>query len=269
MRAPQPNPQIRVIVADSSAIHCELLAKALGKDHRFTVVGSATNSVDVVRLAMEASPDILLISPTLDGEPSGGLNVLSKFRISHSNFKTILMLESPRREIVVQAFRLGAQGVFSRNAPVKSLRKCICCVQAGQIWASSEELKFALEALSLAPAVNPLSSVGLSQLSARELEVVNCLANGLSNQEIAQQLKLSKHTIKNYMFRIFNKLGVSNRVELLFYAFSRPASEIGSAAVNSRKPRRETIELTSRAQQVSSVKPRVDAVARSPREKSA
>jgi DNA-binding NarL/FixJ family response regulator len=170
-------------------------------------------------------PDVLLISSSLDDKSVGGLDVLAEIREAHSRLKTVVLLDSPKREIIINAFRLGARGVFSRNSPVKVLRKCITCVQMGQIWASSQELGFLLEALAIAPAVRPLDSIGLNQLSSRELEVVNCLAEGMSNQEIAQRLKLSRHTIKNYMFRIFNKLGVSSRVELLFYALSRPASE--------------------------------------------
>ena len=223
--AQQTRHQIRILVADNSAIHSELLSEAIGRDRRFTVVGSATSSAAVRHLVKQSMPDVLLISSSLDDKSFGGLDVLAEFRASHPGLKSVVLLESPKREIIIQAFRLGARGVFSKNSPVKVLRKCITCVQMGQIWATSQELGFLLEALAIAPAVRPLDSIGLNQLSARELEVVNCLAEGMSNQEIAQRLELSRHTIKNYMFRIFNKLGVSSRVELLFYALSRPASD--------------------------------------------
>jgi DNA-binding NarL/FixJ family response regulator len=225
MCAARKNGLIRVLVADNSAIHSELLSEAVGRDRSFTVVGSATSSPEVRQFVGQTMPDVLLISSSLDDKPVGGLNVLAEFREAHPRLKTVVLLDTPKREVVIEAFRLGARGVFSRNSPIKALRKCIRCVQLGQIWVSSQELGFLLEALAVAPAVRPLDSVGLNQLSVRELEVVNCLAEGMSNQEIAQRLKLSRHTIKNYMFRIFNKLGVSSRVELLFYALSRPASE--------------------------------------------
>ncbi len=170
-------------------------------------------------------PDVLLISASLDDRPAGGLEVLADFRASYPGLKSVVLLDSPKREIVIQAFRLGARGVFSSNSSVKVLAKCISCVQAGQIWAGNHELAFVLEALTLAPVMRQLDSPGLNQLSAREVEVVSCLAEGMSNEEIAQQMKLSRHTVKNYMFHIFNKLGVSSRVELLFYALSRPARE--------------------------------------------
>jgi DNA-binding NarL/FixJ family response regulator len=205
----------------------------------------------------------------LDDKPVGGLDVLAEFRASFPGLKTVVLLESPKREIVIQAFRLGARGVFSRNSPVKVLGKCISCVQAGQIWASSLELGFLLEALTIAPAVRPLDLVGPNQLSARELEVVNCLAEGMSNQEIAQQLKLSKHTIKNYMFRIFNKLGVSSRVELLFYALSRPASENDHLVFTDGKPHPKGTTPSSNGQHVFHAEPKTDAFSSPRSEKSA
>jgi len=148
MRAAQPTRLIRVIVADNSAIHSELLSEALGRDRRFTVVGSATSSPEVRRLVGQSMPDVLLISSSLDDKPVGGLDTLAEFRDAHPRLKTVVLLDSPKRDIIVEAFRLGARGVFSRNSPVKVLGKCISCVQGGQIWASSQELGFLLEALA-------------------------------------------------------------------------------------------------------------------------
>jgi len=260
MRAAQGTRLIRVLVADNSAIHSELLSEALGRDRRFTVVGSATCSPEVRQLVGQSMPDVLLISSSLDDKPVGGLDTLAEFRDAHPKLKTVVLLDSPKRDIIVEAFRLGARGVFSRNSPVKVLGKCISCVQGGQIWASSQELGFLLEALAIAPAVRPLDSVGLNQLSARELEVVNCLAEGMSNQEIAQRLKLSRHTIKNYMFRIFNKVGVSSRVELLFYALSRPASENNHLITTDSEPHPNRITLSSNDQQLSHGDSKTDAI---------
>jgi DNA-binding NarL/FixJ family response regulator len=262
MRAAQGTRLIRVLVADNSAIHSELLSEALGRDRRFAVVGSATSSPEVRQLVGQSMPDVLLISSSLDDKPVGGLDVLAEFRDAHPRLKTVVLLDSPKRDIIVEAFRLGARGVFSRNSPVKVLGKCISCVQGGQIWASSQELGFLLEALAIAPAVRPLDSVGLNQLSARELEVVNCLAEAMSNQEIAQRLKLSRHTIKNYMFRIFNKVGVSSRVELLFYALSRPASENNHLITTDGEPHPNRITLSSNDQQLSHGESKTDAISR-------
>jgi two-component system, NarL family, nitrate/nitrite response regulator NarL len=225
MRSSQPLHAIRVLVADSSAIHCELLAESIRRDRRFAVAGSASTSGDIQSLLRENCPDVLLISASMDEQPYGGLHLLAELRSTHPDIKAVVLLESPKRETVVQAFRVGARGVFSKKSPFKLLGKCIDCVHDGQVWATTEELGFVLEALAASP-VHPLGSISLSQLSARELDVVTCLAEGLSNAEIAERLKLSRHTVKNYMFKVFDKLGVSSRVELLFHVLSCPPSEL-------------------------------------------
>jgi DNA-binding CsgD family transcriptional regulator len=101
------------------------------------------------------------------------------------------------------------------------LCRCIAAVADGQIWANSEELGFILAALAVSPSFQLARSSGLALLSKRELDVVRCLVEGQTNRQIAARLRISPHTVKNYMFKIFEKLGVSNRVELAFYVLSR------------------------------------------------
>jgi DNA-binding NarL/FixJ family response regulator len=86
------------------------------------------------------------------------------------------------------------------------------------------ELEWLIETLAEAPATRLVDTQGTTLLSKREQDVVRCLAVGLTNQEIASELKLSHNTIKNYLFRIFNKLGVSSRVEVVLYAASQRAA---------------------------------------------
>jgi len=122
---------------------------------------------------------------------------------------------------VLKAFRAGARGVFGKNEPIEQLSKCVRCVHQGQIWADSQALRVAVEALASSPTVRAVNASGMKLLSERELQVVRCIAEGLTNREIAERLKLSQHTIKNYLFRIFDKVGVSSRVELLFMTLSQ------------------------------------------------
>src|SRR5207302_4821861 len=116
--------------------------------------------------------------------------------------------------------------------PFRLLAKCIQCVQSGQVWASSSELHFVLDALAQPTFANFHN--GSSPLSAREIDVVRCVAEGLSNREIAQRLKLTEHTVKNYLFRIFDKLGVSKRVEVVLYAYS-----LGNNMMSEEEPGRK------------------------------
>jgi DNA-binding CsgD family transcriptional regulator len=105
------------------------------------------------------------------------------------------------------------------------------------VWANSQEMGLVLEALSTTPTVRAVNAKGADLLSKRELDVVRLLAEGLSNREIGERLKLSQHTIKNYLFRIFDKLGVSSRLELLFLTLSQPIapnSSLPDAVVGSQ-----------------------------------
>jgi len=146
-------------------------------------------------------------------------------------------LASSKRETVLQAFHAGARGIFSRHDSVESLSKCIRSVYEGQVWATGEQVSFAVEALACSPVVRAVDANGLSLLSKRELDVVRSLAEGLTNREIAERLGLSQHTIKNYLFRVYDKLGVSSRLELLFMTLTQAGAPRSAAQNISRVPR--------------------------------
>ena len=133
----------------------------------------------------------------------------------------------------MEAFRCGARGVFCRIEPLKLLSKCIQCVSLGQVWANSTELRYLLDALGETMPMRIIDSHGAGNLSKREQEVVRAVAEGLSNREIAQRLSLTEHTVKNYLFRIFDKLGVSKRVEVVLFAYSIG----GGGLMNAKEPR--------------------------------
>ena len=215
---------IRVLVADDTRIHTQLLADALRRDNHMEVIGSPPHSADLVEAAKLHKFNVVLISANMDEEPLRGFEVLRQLRASDPELRAVMLLDSSKREIIVQAFRAGARGIFSRHESVETLAKCIHSVHQGQIWANSQQLSFAVEALAASPMVRAVDANGLNLLSKRELEVVRCLSEGLTNREIAGRLGLSQHTIKNYLFRVFDKLGVSSRLELLFMTLSQAGS---------------------------------------------
>jgi len=213
--------QIRVLVADDTRIHTQLLVDALGRDSGLEVIGSPSSSRDLIEFARLNTIDVLLLSANLDEQPLRGCAALREIRTKNPDLRAVVLLDSSRREVVLQAFRAGARGILSRHESVETLLKCIRSVHIGQIWANSQQMSFAVEALASFPAVCAVDSNGLELLSKRELDVVRSLAEGLTNREIAERLGLSQHTIKNYLFRVFDKLGVSNRLELLFMTLTQ------------------------------------------------
>jgi DNA-binding NarL/FixJ family response regulator len=215
--------QIRVLVLDSSAIHTQLLAEALRRDSALEVV-SLDPFKPVVKSVIELAVDVLVIGTHIEEQTYRGFEVLRELRSARPRTRAVVLLDSSKPQVVLDAFRAGARGIFSRSESIEKLCKCIRCVHTGQVWANSRELSLALDALASAPAVNPVDANGVSLLSKREKEIVESLSEGLTNREIAERLGLSQHTVKNYLFRIFDKLGVSSRVELLFMTLSQETS---------------------------------------------
>jgi two-component system, NarL family, nitrate/nitrite response regulator NarL len=222
---------IRVVVADGTRMGSQLISDALRDDSRFAVVGVCTTSQEVFESVAACAPDVVVVSMNLEEQPLKGFDVAKQLRSTHSATKVILLLDSHKRDLVVRAFGSGARGVFCRAKSIEALRKSICIVDAGQVWASSEELHFVLESLAENAPSRLVDARGTVLLSKREQDVVRCVTEGLTNREIAQRLKLSEHTVKNYIFRIFDKLGVSTRVEMVLYAFSQrtPMQHQGSS----------------------------------------
>ena len=213
---------IRVLVATNSCIQSQLLGEALDRDPGLRVAGAATSSKEFLEIAVRTNPNVVIISTHLDDDPNGGMVTLRKFHEAYPRTPAIIMVDSPKSTIVVDAFRAGARGIFSEHESLETLRKFVRVVFEGQVWATSREVRIALEALSSVRAVQATVAGGLNLLTRREQQVVSLLAEGLTNREIGDRLGLSRHTIKNYLLKIFDKVGVSNRVELLFLTLTHP-----------------------------------------------
>ena len=213
------NKTISVVVADSTPLTGHLITDALRRDRGLSVHDASGTSV--VPEILKLQPEITILSENLASSPGRGFAVLKELRAAVPKTRTILLLDGSERDSVVEAFRSGARGVFSRNDPLKMLGKCVHRVHEGQLWVSIPQFQFLLEALSDAPTTRLVDTKGANLLSKREEDVVRWLAEGLTNSEIARELDISENTVKNYVFRIFNKLGVSSRVEVVIYASSQ------------------------------------------------
>jgi len=228
----------------------QLLAQALSQNSEIEICGACSNSKSALAAVAAERPQVAIISSQLEDGEAKGFEVARDLRTAGSNVHIIMLLDSSDRAKVVEAFRSGAKGVFCRDQSIKSLVKCIYSVQIGQVWANSSELAFLLEALTQSPS-REVRTHASAKLSKRENDVVRAVVEGRTNREIASHLGLTEHTVKNYLFRIFDKVGVSTRVELVLHAFASAQAGVaeGNGVPAPRPPKSDglaTLRVPSR-----------------------
>jgi DNA-binding NarL/FixJ family response regulator len=209
---------VTLVIADSSSIDCQLLADAIRRNRAVRVLGHATRSEELVAMVCTGQPDIALVSARLNDGSAAGLSALQKLRVLRSPCRVVVLLDHNESEMVVEAFRQGAKGVFCRHdGTCADLIKCIRCVHQGQIWVSNRGVEHIVETLMVSRSARVGKFEFSAILSKREQEVARLVVAGMSNREIAVVLNLSEHTIKNYLFRIFDKMKISTRTELVLH----------------------------------------------------
>ncbi len=208
---------IQILVAESGLIQSLLLARALRARHNFHISTVAQEGSAIHRFLQSSRADVVLLA----GTQVLNFSLLRWLHVSYPSVAPVLLVDAYDRELVVNAFRAGVRGLFLfHQAPFRMLCKCISAVAGGQIWINSQQLHYVLAALSEVDTLRVVNSSGKSLLTPRQEQVVALVADGLSNREVAHELGLSEHTIKKYLLRIFDKLGISTRVELVLYAVS-------------------------------------------------
>jgi len=220
MRPPSvlPSKAIGVLVADTNHMQSQLLASALRRRSEFKVSWCESKASAILGSIVDNPVDVALLNA------KHGLTFVRNLHLSHPKIAKILLIESSDRNTVIDAFRAGVRGLFCfSDSPFRLLCKCIQCVHQGQLWASNEQLEYLVETITQVPSLRVVNSDGRKLLTPREEQVVALVADGLSNRDVARELGLSEHTIKKYLFRIFDKVGVSSRVELVLYAVTRGA----------------------------------------------
>jgi DNA-binding NarL/FixJ family response regulator len=220
---PEPRP-IRVVLADDHPIVRDGLRKLLALEDDIEVVGEASDGREVVQVVQEKNPDVVVLDlrmPNMDG-----LATLQLFQQLELKTKVIILTASEDKNEFVQAMKLGCSGiVLKQTAPemiVKSIRK----VFGGEIWLDAHTTaavmrQFAAPAEVLTTGPGTMRGRERSPLSQREREIVSLVAQGYKNREMAEKMFISEQTVKNHLHNIFDKLGVSDRLELALYAIHK------------------------------------------------
>jgi DNA-binding NarL/FixJ family response regulator len=206
-------PPIRIVTADDHPIFRDGLKRLLEAEKGFAVVGEAGTGREAVQRVTELSPDVLLLDLAM---PDGsGLDVLRTLDRT-STVRSILLTAAAEKREIIEALQLGARGLVLKDAATALLPKCIRAVVAGEYWFGRNRLPDLIDALRQLREVPPPSPV--QTLTKRELRVIAAVVSGATNRDISEELGLSEQTIKNYLSHIFDKVGVSNRLELALYA---------------------------------------------------
>ena len=214
---------IRILIADDHPIVRDGLKKLLTLEEDFEIVGEAADGCEVLDRVQELDPDVLLLDlrmPNLDG-----LSALQTLQQTNKRTRVIILTASEDKNEFVQAMKLGCSGiVLKQTAPeliVKSIRK----VHGGEIWLDSHTTAAVMRQFAAPGEVGSGSGTGKSRerspLSHREREIVQLVAQGYKNKEMAEKMFISEQTVKNHLHNIFDKLGVSDRLELALYAIHK------------------------------------------------
>src|SRR5450432_117799 len=220
--------KIRIVVADDHPIFRDGLCKLLALEEDFEVVAQAQDGRQVLDVLQQYEPDILLLDLKMPG--LDGLATLQRLQIAKNKTRVIVLTASDDKNEFVQAMKLGTSGIVLKQTATELLIKSIRKVHAGEIWLDSHTTAAVIRTFvaadeaaaaaqqqpqQLAPAPRDRERSPLSQ---REREIVALVAQGFKNKEMAEKMFISEQTVKNHLHNIFDKLGVSDRLELALYA---------------------------------------------------
>ena len=212
--------QIQVLVADSNQTQSQLLTSALRRQRWMTVRSCGSKLVDCLDALQSAPVDVVVLSC----DPSDRDHQIDTLRELHSRYPSVRLIFSADkydRNLVIDALRAGAKGLFCRaDQSFRALCRCITVVNRGQFWVSTEQLGYVIEALRAGVPHRVVNAKNVGLLTPREEQVANLIADGRGNREVAQQFGIKENTIKKSLLRIYEKLGVSNRVGLVLYVLT-------------------------------------------------
>jgi DNA-binding NarL/FixJ family response regulator len=211
-----PLKRIRIVIADDHPIVRDGLKRLLHLQEEFTVVGEAADGIEAVRLTEELKPDVLLLDLTMPR--MDGLGVLKALAGAPWEPRCVLLTAAIEREETVQALRLGAHGIVLKESVTELLYQSIRAVMNGELWVGHERISDLLQTLRELERAPRRAPTPASSLTVRERQIIGAIVEGATNKDVGEHFGLSEQTVKDHLSRIFDKLGVSNRLELALYA---------------------------------------------------
>ncbi|MGE5725943.1 MAG: LuxR C-terminal-related transcriptional regulator [Acidobacteriota bacterium] len=203
----------RLIVADSQTIFRVGLRKIFALEDDIRVVGQAESYGQAISAVAKFSADVILFETALAAEPAEAIGELLR-RAPHS--KLIVLTAGASQDEVLEFFRRGAHGIIDRSIPPETLVACIRKVAKGDIWLDEQAVNWVLHAFRT-QATRPLAPAAKVHLTQKEMMIVACVAQGMKNKEIAIRVNTTEQVVKNYLRKVYDKLGVSDRLELALY----------------------------------------------------
>jgi DNA-binding NarL/FixJ family response regulator len=213
---------VRILIADDHPIFRDGLRRLLEAEADLQVLGEAADGAEAVKLARQLKPDILLLDLAMPKHP--GLEALRDLSVvpGASPVRVILLTAAAEKSQIVEALQLGARGVVLKDSATQLLLKAIHTVMAGEYWVGRESVSNLVQYLRtlMQSSVDEARQKKFG-LTPRELEIVSAVVAGYANKEIAEYFKISEDTVKHHLSNIFDKLGVSTRLELALFAVNQ------------------------------------------------
>ena len=207
---------VRILLADDHPIFRDGLRRLLETEPGFRVVGEASDGAEAVVMAKKLKPDLLLLDLAMPKHP--GLEAVRELGNSDTPVRILLLTAAVEKEQIVEALQLGARGVVLKESATQLLLNSIRAVMAGQYWVGRETISNLVEYLRGLLAPPPAPKQKKFGLTPRELEIVSAVVAGYTNKDVAAHYKISEDTVKHHLSNIFDKLGVSTRLELALFA---------------------------------------------------
>jgi DNA-binding NarL/FixJ family response regulator len=212
---------IRVIVADTQAIFRAGLRKIFALEDDLRVVGQAETLAQTVSAIQKFSADVLILEAAMTPNAA---DTVSDILRQNPKCRMVVVLQEPDQEMTLELFRRGAHGIVSREIEPEMLVECLRKVALGEPWLEGRAVAWVLDAYRT-QGLRPTGSRPKVQLTPKESLIVSCVTQGMKNKEIALRVGTTEQVVKNYLRKVYDKLGVADRLELALYCLNHRVTD--------------------------------------------